>query len=223
MRADRVIMANKNTFSAVNNVLNRVMTNLGLDRRLREHTFMTLWPTFVTSGIADRSRPIYIDADRNFVVAVADASTGQELSMMKGKVLQKLVPAARSLGIEVRGLRLDLKHYHSGLAPNAIEVNMVKPWPKATEEDLADTTLSPADEAQLAMLRADLENSEQSTSIKARLLRMFEREMRMKNWQLANGFPTCEKCGAPAERLHELKAGEDRPPFMVCLSCCYAY
>ena len=216
-------MGKKTTFSAVNNVLNRVMSNLGLDRRLREHTFMSLWSTFVTSGIADRSRPIYIDADRNFVVAVADASTGQELSMMKGKILQTLGPAARSLGIEVRGLRIDLKHYHSGLAPNAIELDLVKPWPKATEADLAETELTTADQAQLSMLRADLENSEQSPAIKARLLRMFEREMRMKNWQLANGFPTCQKCGAPAERLHELKSAQSEQPAMVCLSCCYAY
>jgi len=68
----------RKNLSAVNNVLNQVMSKLGLDKRLREHTFLTLWPTFVNGAIADRSRPLFIDSDRNLVVSVADSATGQE-------------------------------------------------------------------------------------------------------------------------------------------------
>lgn len=203
--------------SDVSSVLNRVLSKLGLDRRLREHTFLSLWPTFVPSVIADRSRPLFIDNERNLVVSVADASTGQELSLMKTRILSQLGPAARSLGIEIRGIRPDLKHYHGQSTmvyhPLANEDRLQA----HTEEELLQVELSETEQAQVDELAVRLELEGASKETRQSMLRLFEREFQLRRWRLAHKYPTCDRCGNPVERLHLMKESPDR----VCIACQY--
>lgn len=196
----------------VNSVLNRVMSKLGLDKRLREHTFLSLWPTFVPSAIADRSRPLFIDAERNLVVSVADAATGQELSMMKTRVLAKVAAAGRSLGIEIRGIRPDMKHYHSAstmvIHPLASDERLAVP----TDAELAAITLNAAEQEELSNLREELAG----TQAGGRMVKLYERELRLRRWRIAHKYPCCDECGNPVERLHKNRAGLD-----VCIACQY--
>lgn len=210
-------------FSEVNSVLNRVMSKLGLDQRLREHTFLTMWPTFVAGAIAERSRPLFIDAERNLVVSVADAATGQELSMSKPRVLAKLSPIARSLGIEIRGIRLDLKHYHSTTTgvthPLASDERLLAP----SEEDLAAVSLDDGDRQEISKLAEELVSRTEDARIRGRMVRLFERELRIRSWRLANGYPLCQHCANPVEHLHKKSTpGSDQTAALVCIACMYA-
>src|SRR3990167_1228540 len=104
------------SFKRLSYVLNRVVSNLGLDERLRQHTLMELWPQLVGDPWAKRSRCLFMDSERFLVVTVQDASTGQELSFLKGQILGTLRKAARAIGIDINGLRFDLKHFHRASA-----------------------------------------------------------------------------------------------------------
>ncbi|HEY9792196.1 MAG TPA: DciA family protein [Candidatus Obscuribacterales bacterium] len=212
----------KKTLSQVNTVLNKVVSNLGLDRRLREHTFMSLWPTFVSSAVADRSRPLFIDSERNLVISVKDAAVGQELSMAKSKLLPKVVSTARSLHIELRGLRLDLKHYHATSTMPYIEEE--KPLPKPSEADLKAIELKPQDVAAVDDLRSQL-TSEAAVQLETseKIVALYERELRMRHWRFLSGFPLCPQCTNPVERLHS-PASAPIPrdnPRAVCIACLY--
>lgn len=201
--------------SAVNSVLNRVMSKLGLDKRLREHTFLTLWPTFVSGAIGDRSRPLFIDAERNLVVSVADAATGQELSMCKQRVLSKLAPAARSLGIEINGIRLDLKHYHSTQTSVNHPLASNDRLPAPSEDDLSNLVLPESDLQQISKLAEDLQQEHTDARTQERMVRLFDRELRIRKWRLEHNYPQCEECGNPVERLHK------RNESMLCIACLY--
>jgi hypothetical protein len=196
----------------VSTVLNRVMSKLGLDKRLREHTFLSLWPTFVPSAIADRSRPLFIDNERNLVISVADAATGQELSMMKSRVLSKVAPAARSLGIEIKGIRPDLKHYHSSSMMAAHPLASDDRLPAPTEEELDAITLNESELQELSNLTEELRGAQTGN----RMVKLYERELRIRRWRLAHKYPTCTECGNPVERLHKSRTGAD-----VCIACQY--
>jgi hypothetical protein len=98
----------------INSILNTVSDRLNLGRRLKEHAVMEMWPLVVGITWAQRTRPLCIDKQSNLVVSVADASTGQELSLLKPQIMSKLVSAANSAGVELAGLRFDLKHFHEG-------------------------------------------------------------------------------------------------------------
>lgn len=209
--------------SAVNSVLNRVMSKLGLDKRLREHTFMTLWPTFVSGAIGDRSRALFIDAERNLVVSVADASTGQELSMCKPRVLAKLAPAARSLGIEINGIRLDLKHYHSTQTMVTHPLASDDRLPLPTEDDLSTVKLNDAEAAEISKLAEELLKQNNSPVTRERMVKLFEREFRIRRFRLEHNYPQCETCTNPVERLHRKPfAGADKTHAMVCIACLYS-
>src|SRR5579883_2844975 len=73
----------KNGLETVNKLLPDVLSKLGLDRRLKEHAAMQIWISLLPGAILERSRPLFIDSQRNLVVAVADASVGQEISLLK--------------------------------------------------------------------------------------------------------------------------------------------
>lgn len=207
----------------LNNVLTRVVSKLGLDQRLREHTFLSLWPTFVSGPIADRSRPIFIDAERNLVISVADAATGQELSMAKARVMSKVGPAAKSLGIEIRGIRLDLKHYHSTTTLSSHPLASDDRLPAPTEEELASATISAPDQSELSKLAAELEAQHVDEDTRTRMLKLFERECRVRSWRIEHGYPRCQRCDNPVERLHKLRNRLSESEFaMVCIACFYA-
>src|SRR5215468_10772901 len=74
----------------VDAVLEQLVRKLGLDRRLREQTLMNLWPHLLGEPWARKFRCLFIDSENNLVVALADAATGQELSLMKPAILAKL-------------------------------------------------------------------------------------------------------------------------------------
>jgi hypothetical protein len=203
----------------VNDVLSKVMSSLGLERRLREHTLASLWPTFVSGAVAERSRPLFIDSDRNLVVSVIDAATGQELSMLKSKVLAKLIPAAKSLGIEVRGLRLDMKYYRAVVNEDSAAIPESKAPARPDDQQIWSVVLTEPDRAQLEQLREDLiQHTAQTDPVKQKILRLFEIELRLRRWRLENGFPVCHGCGNPADCLHQkasLQGGQAR----LCLAC----
>src|SRR5580704_15570258 len=78
----------RRNFAEISRVLPQVLRKLGLDQRLKEQTFMNLWPHIVGEPFGSLSRPIFIDNERNIVVAVNGASTGQEMTFSKVKLLK---------------------------------------------------------------------------------------------------------------------------------------
>lgn len=212
----------KRALSAVNSILNRVVSDLGLDKRLREHTFISLWPTFINSALAQRSRPLFFDSQRNLVVSVADAATGQELSMIKGKLLLQLQTAARSLSIDLRGLRLDLKHYHSqSVMPPANEPPQRS---KPSAAQLSAVTLNAGESSQLDDLAATLATDESlSAQRRDKILMLFEKQLRLRRFMLKEGYPQCPACGEPAERLHRTDGRQGKHTYQhLCLTCLYS-
>jgi hypothetical protein len=213
----------KRPLTTVNSILNRVVGDLGLEQRLREHTFMSLWPTFISSALAQRSRPLFIDAQRNLVISAADAATGQELSMLKGKVAPQVQKAAHSLGIQINGLRLDLKHYHQ----QSMMLPQEEPpaLPKPSDADLAAESMNEGELLQLQELSTSLQNDASVTSeCREKILTLFEKQLRLRRFRLKNGYPQCPRCCQPAERLHRAnpRPGEQSRSQPLCLTCLYS-
>lgn len=195
----------------VSSVLNNVVNKLGLDRRLREHTLMALWPALAGHSWAKRSRPVFIDADGKLVVAVADASTGQELSLMKSELFKKVSAAARSVGVEISGLRFDLKNYYvkdTSFDPRRVASGLAQP----TADDLAAVELPAEDLQELASLKVALNERKDSQLIPAeRIISVFEHELRLRRWMRQSDYPICQSCKHPARSLYGQPG--------LCLSC----
>jgi predicted nucleic acid-binding Zn ribbon protein len=213
----------KTRFACVGNVLNSVVTKLGLDRRLREQALLNLWPIVVGDTFASKTRPLFIDCENNLVVAAQDAAVAQEMSFIKREITNKLKRAGQSTGITIVGVRLDLKHYHrlnQDLDSNNASLSGVKVDNVSVDDgllerpddlSLAAVSLSESELDEIEELKAGIEQNlssygdstvAQTSQMSERIARLVEREMRVTKWQKIKGFPSCSQCGLPAGRLH---------------------
>lgn len=226
----------KSKFTNVSNVLNTLVTKLGLDRRLRERALMNLWPIVAGDTFALNTRPLFIDYENNLVVSVRDASTAQELSFHKRQIANKLKAAGRGTGITIEGIRFDLKHFHQAgdrndeatAFPTGSEASHPRESPSLSfssnspdAQTLSGVELKTSEINEIDALKSEIERNsrvfldraseEEIGALSQRIARMAERDLRLKKWRELNGFPLCQNCGTPANRLHT-QAG-------ICLYC----
>ncbi len=150
----------RRSLSSIDSVLSKLVSTMGLDRRLKEHALLNLWPIMIGSLFSEKSRPLFIDHEGNLVIAVKDASVAQELSLLKPEIIKKMRIAAHSMGLTINGMRFDLKHFYGGTpALSEGERFPLHKQPRQAEptpEELADVSLSESDLQELAALKAEL-------------------------------------------------------------------
>jgi hypothetical protein len=205
----------------VGDVLGTVVQGLSLDRRLREHALRQIWPTLVGEPFQARSRVLFVDSEENVVVAVSDASTAQEMSFSKRELLQKIFPAARALGLRIRGIRFDLKQFFSksesslNLDPSQSGQMTHEPLPESPAEDelnriaLTESHRQQVQELTLALKSIDelkiTSTSEDGSDTKQwskRITRIVEHELKLETWRRSQNFPNCSSCHYPTGKLH---------------------
>ncbi|HEY9869309.1 MAG TPA: DUF721 domain-containing protein, partial [Candidatus Obscuribacterales bacterium] len=171
-------------FQRVDRILNRVVAALDLERRLRERTFISLWPSLVGEPWAQKSRCLFLDAEGNLVVALADAATGQELSLMKPAILARLISAGRSIGVAVKGIRFDLKHYHESASDSRQpDGQAAARLPEPSDEDLAAVELTLDERRQVEELAAGVAATHGTVVAPERMAALFERQLRRRRWR----------------------------------------
>ena len=202
-------------FQPIAKVLPKLLRQLGIDNRLKEHTFLHLWPHIVGEPFASRTRPLFIDSEGNVVIAVKDASTGQEISFAKGDLLKKLKQAARGVGISINGMRFDMKRYFEKATSDEFAYQFQVPLAEPTEADLYAIELSVDEALQIAAVATNFTIEPQSYSddhqdaagadfsrLAIRMRSLYEKELRLKKWRLAHNYPVCSQCGDVTSRLH---------------------
>lgn len=189
------------TMSTVNQVLNKVVSGLGLEQRLKEQALMSLWPAIAGDALADKSRPLFIDAESFLVLTVKDGAVGQELSLRKSELLKQLRVLARGIGVEVRGLRFTLKHFHSRPAADVVQTTRRQQMPSPTEKELDEIALSDADLRELANLRSRLEQAA-DRELCERMISIYEKKIRVRHWRILHRFPRCPRCSEPSDGFH---------------------
>ena len=211
----------RGSFATMSNLMNKLVVNLGLDQRLKEHALLNLWPTLAGEVFADKSRCLFIDNERKLVISVKDASVGQELSLLRRELLKKLQTAGNGLGVKIEGIRFDLKHFYQRQEDYGANASYEKTLPKHTAADLQSVVLSKEDLEQISLFKQDseLEISERGhdfaseLQLSRRTAAILENELRLKIWRRTNGYPLCPSCQEPADQLH----GNAR----VCAHCFY--
>jgi hypothetical protein len=195
----------------VEKVLPSVLAKLGLEKRLREHTLMQVWSGLLSEKLAQRCRPLFIDHQHNLVVAVADAAVAQELSLMKSRLVKGLAATARSLGIELVSLRMDMKNFHRLEEKAVVEE---PPLPQPSDAELLAITLSNHDMQLICDLSRSLPVAQgQKAELNVMVLRAYERQLRLAEWRHRHSFPVCQACDNPVSRLFA------RGNLKVCFNC----
>lgn len=201
----------KSSMTDVSTVLSKVIAKFGLEQRMKEHAFMSLWPDIVDDPFKKVSRPLFIDNEGNLVVSVKDASVAQELSFQRGPMLKRLAPFARGVGLKISGIRFDLKHFKEGEDSDYLEKALQTHKREearaasfvATDSDLREVQLSEENQTELQELRATLQASKEfEPGISDRMVKMYERELRLRLWRESKGLAACNQCGFVDTRLY---------------------
>lgn len=197
----------KRAMSSVNKVLNKIVSNLNLDKRLKEHTLMGLWPTIVGEPFASKSRPLFIDHQGNMVVAVSEAAVGQELSLMRSQLVKRLRIAGKGLSIDVQGIRFDLKHYHrkddSQIAQEAYAKSRRTAEKTPGPAELASITLTEEEEAEIKALKTRLTAADgDNEKLHDRVVALYEKELRARKWMEENVSTRCQLCKQPSPMVY---------------------
>lgn len=204
----------KTGLSKLDKILPRVLRKSGLERRLREHALFSLWPSIVGEVLAQRSRPLYVDLQSNLVITVSDSAVAQEIQFARMQLLQKLIPFSKASGVDIKGLRVDLKHYYHKDEPQPAEEQVTLPDPD--ENALKKIELGPSQLQMLEELKAELEPAAEGSKqegINKRILMMYETQLRLGVWRKSRGFPVCEQCGFAVSRLHSVGRSN------ICFGC----
>lgn len=198
----------RRAMSSVNKVLSSIVSSLNLDKRLKEHTLLNLWPTIVGEPFASKSRPLFIDHEGNIVIAVSEAAVGQELSLMRPQLVKRMRVAGNGLGVEIRGIRFDLKHFHRKEELPAVREAAELTRQKLTENtpgaaELASVTLSEEEEADIKTLKTRLTAADgEHPHLHDRIVALYEKELRARKWMEANVSVRCQRCSQPSPMLH---------------------
>lgn len=209
-KSSRSSRSSKGSLTNVSVLLDRLVGKLDLDRRLKEHALMSMWPTIAGDAFQQSSHPVFIDSEANLVIAVKDSSTGQELSLIKPQLLAKLRVISNSVGVKLHGLRFDLKLFWTTRGPKTqlaseLDASLKKPevYRKPTAQELQQIAFGVEDEDKIAQLRANL--NEQPTleaGTIERIVAGFAQELKFNKWQEQQGFPTCAFCRQPTQIQH---------------------
>jgi len=217
----------KGKFTEINNILPRVLNSLGLDKHLHEQSLFSLWPSLVPEVYASRSRPIYIDNQGILVVAVENGSTAQDLSFLKAKILEQLQHFARGLGLSIKGMRFDLKHF-SREENSVISVkhasaeyleSFVPPDDELAEIELNDKEINEIQylkqklHISLKQVAAQRNEDNYSSQMVERISHLVEKKLRVQKWYLLKNMPICKRCAEPLpQSQHHLNR-------MLCSYC----
>ena len=198
----------RRTMSSVNKVLNQLVSSLNLDRRLKEHTLLGLWPTIVGEPFAMKSRPLFIDHEGNIVISVSEAAVGQELSLMRSQLVKKMRIAGNGLGVEIRGIRFDMKHFYKKeeIVENRKAVEATNQQRLANTpgpEELASIMLTAEEEADIKALKTRLTAADgDHEKVHDRIVALYEKELRARKWMEANVSTQCQTCKQPTPMLY---------------------
>lgn len=208
-QSKKFVRKNKN-FTNLSSVLSKVVNKYGIDKRLREHTFMNMWPHVVGEPWTSLSKPIFFDYERNLVVAVRDSSVAQELSLRKSDILANLRKMARSVGIQIKGVRFDIKSYaqikeldrqlEMQNANDGLDSDKRLPEPSSAELNEIELTLEEKED--LANFKISLAEGNADSKVTTRIFEIYERDLRRKAWLVNRKAEYCMKCGLPEIRLH---------------------
>ena len=218
----------RTNLSSISNVLNKVMSKYGLDKRLRTEALLSCWPQAVGEPFSSLTRPLYIDFEGNIVIAVKDSAVGQELSFRKNELIRNLRPLAKGLGIQLTGMRFDLKHFVEPATERDLSIQASAEMIRDPAHEIIDAmSLTDEEEAQVQALIADFqavptydgeistdesadeslvilpaEQDNKSEPLRDRMRRMYERELKVRRWRKEQNCPECTSCGSVELRLH---------------------
>ena len=210
----------QNEFESLKSIINKMSKNIGIDRGLRELTFVNLWPELIGPKFRDKTKVITV-SQRGIIdvvtVSVSSSTVSQELYMLKDMILKKITGVSLTLKFNIKDIIFTTKHWEtedqkilknndSGTITHFFKENTVAKDLEEIKipEIIMESIINSVDKHEFTSLER-----------KERILNTIIKDIKTQIWRKNNGFPSCEKCGIIINYYSEDKG-------LLCPSCKYS-
>lgn len=166
----------------IGSLVDGTLKRLGVAARCREQRAILIWPEVVGEANARRSWP---DQVRDGVLSViaANPAWAQELTLLKGQILERL---RERLGSDIiKDIRFSASRRRARRPAHAPQ------RPRAKGPALAEVVVDREAAAQIDGLVTEIEDPEFRERLRKALLRL----ARLRAWRARHGWRRCESCG----------------------------
>lgn len=189
-----------NSFESLNNILDKVVKNLGIDRGLKQITLINFWPQIVGHRFEKTSKAVSVTRKHDcdvMVVAVSSSSVSQELVMFKNDIIKKMYPLSKALGFDIKDVifspKLWSQLHEEHFSPDESYSELYKKNPDEKDLEGIEVPESIAE----SVIKSVESQSFSSDELKRRMEKMILRDLKVQIWKKNNGYPFCAKCGIP--------------------------
>jgi len=98
-------------FEGIDEVLSRILEDKNFKRAITRSNLFKFWKKVVGEKFQDNSRPYSMTTNSVMVIACKTSVVAQELLLRKIKILHELEPYLKSLKINVKDLKFDVKRW----------------------------------------------------------------------------------------------------------------
>jgi len=194
-------LKNNNYFNNLDSVLNTVMTDLGLDKGLKQQEFAKLWPKIVGPKFQNSSKVVYLQSRQGediLTVAVSSPAVAQELSFFKEDIIKKIKIVAKDFNYNIKEILFNSKLWEELKKETKQKTeeenkNFYKIEKIFSEEDLKNIKLS--EEVVEDIKKSLSEQNFYSEELKEKMFNTIIKDLKTQQWRKNNGFPVCLKCG----------------------------
>ena len=190
-----------NYFNNLDSVLNTVMSNLGLDKGLKQQEFAKLWSKIVGPKFQNSSKVVYLQSRQGgdvLTVAVSSPAVAQELSFFKEDIIKKIKVVAKDFNYKIKDIFFDSKLWEELKKETKQKVeeenkNFYKIEKNFSEEELNRVELP--EEVVESIKKSLKEQKFYSEELKEKMFNTIIKDLKTQEWRKNNGFPVCSKCG----------------------------
>jgi len=100
-------------FISTGEIVEGLLENKEFKRAINRSNLYSFWKKIVTAKYKNKSRPWGMGGAGLMIIACENSIVAQELTMNKVQLLAKFQPYAKSLKIDVKDLKFDVKRWES--------------------------------------------------------------------------------------------------------------
>lgn len=98
-------------FEGIDNILAKILDNKEFKKAVTKSNLFKFWKKVVGEKFADKSKPYSMTTNSVMIIACKTSIVAQELLLRKTKILKDLEPYLKSLKLNAKDLRFDVKRW----------------------------------------------------------------------------------------------------------------
>ncbi len=100
-------------FESADEIIASLLNNKDIKKAVTRSNLYTFWKKIVKPKYKDKSRPWGMGGNGLMIIACENSIVAQELAMSKALLLAKLEPYMKTLNINIKDLKFDVKRWES--------------------------------------------------------------------------------------------------------------